>query len=135
MKIIHKIAAVCIKDNKFLMVRKKGKDIWTNLGGKIENGETEEEALLREIKEEIDCGAEIIKKLGDFEAKAVFDDAIVRLSFYLVNLKGKIRLADDELEEVKFISKDYRKENIKLPEESMEKQVIPFLIKNGLIDW
>ena len=57
MNVIHKIAAVVIKDNGFLMVRKAGKDIWTSLGGKPEPGETEEIALMREIKEEVSCEA------------------------------------------------------------------------------
>ena len=134
MKIIHKIAAVVIQDNKFFMVKKVGKDIWTNLGGKPEGDETEEQALIREINEEIHCDAEIIKKLGDFEAKAVFDDAIVRLSTYLVNLKGEIKLDDPELEKCMFIPKNYKEIYIQLPP-SVEEQVIPFCIKEKLLKW
>jgi 8-oxo-dGTP diphosphatase len=134
MKIIHKIAAMIVKDNSIFMVRKKGKDIWTSLGGKPEGDETEEEALLREIKEEIHCNAVIIRKIGDFEAKAVFDDAIVKLSTYLVELEGEIMLDDPELEECGFITKDYKNSNIKLPP-SIEEQIIPFCIKEGLLDW
>jgi 8-oxo-dGTP diphosphatase len=134
MKVIHKIAAMVIKDNKFLMVRKAGKDIWTNLGGKPEGDETEEEALIREIKEELDCGADVIKKIGDFEAKAVFDDAIVRLSTYLVELKGEPRINDSELEEFMFISKDYKLQGIKMPP-SIEELILPFCINNGLLEW
>lgn len=105
MKVIHKIAAIVIQDNKLFMVRKVGKDIWTTLGGKIEAGETEEQCLLREIKEEISCDANIIKKLGDFEDKAVFEEAIIKLSAYLVELNGKINLVDPELEECGFFWK------------------------------
>ena len=66
-QLIHKTCAVVVKDNKILLVRKKGKDIWTGLGGRVEKGETEEECLLREIKEEINTNARIIKKIGDFD--------------------------------------------------------------------
>jgi len=134
MHLIHKIASVVITDDKFLVVRKAGKDIWTSLGGKIEAGETEEQCLLREIKEEFGCGAAIIKKLGDFEDKAVFDDAIIRLSFYLTDLHGTPRISDDELEEFKFVGKDYKSEGIKLSP-TLEKQVIPLCIKEGLLNW
>lgn len=134
MKEIHKIAAIVIKGNKILMVRKKGKDIWTCLGGKPESNETEDEALLREIQEEVHCDAIILKKLGDFNAPAVFDDAIVKLSTYLVELNGEINLDDPELEECKFISKNYKESGIKLPI-SVEKYIIPFLINEGLLDW
>lgn len=133
-EIIHKIAAVVIKDDKFFMVRKKGKDIWTSLGGHPEGNETEEEALLREIQEEAGCKAKIIRKLGDFEAPAVFDDATVRLSTYLVELEGKIVFEDPELEEYRYIGKDYKSEGIKLPD-SIEKEVIPYCIEHGLLTW
>lgn len=134
MRKIHKIIAIVIKDNKFLMVRKAGKDIWTSLGGRIEEGETEEECLVREIKEEFNCEAEIVKKLGDFEDKAVFDNAIVRLSAYLVNLNGDIQLIDEELEEYKFIERNYKEQGIRLPP-SIENQIIPFCIKEGILNW
>jgi 8-oxo-dGTP pyrophosphatase MutT (NUDIX family) len=134
MKRIHKVIAVVIKDNKLLMVRKKGKDIWTSLGGRIESGETERECLLREIKEEFNCGVKIIKKLGDFEDRAVFDDTIVKLSAFLVEIKGEIKLSDPELKEYRFINKDYKREGIKLPP-SIENQIIPLLIKEKLLEW
>ncbi len=135
MKTIHKIAAVVIENNEFLMVRKTGKDIWTSLGGKPEGNETEEEALLREIKEEFNCDATIVRKLGDFSAKAVFDDATVVLSTYLTELHGEIDLSGDpELEEYRFIPASYKEEGIKLPS-SIEEQIIPFCIQEGLLEW
>ena len=134
MKEIHKIAAMVVENDSFLMVRKAGKDIWTNLGGKPEGNETEEETLLREIKEELSCEAEIIRKLGDFESKAVFDDATVKLSTYLVRLKGNPMIADSELEEFGFVPKDYKKKGIKLPS-SIEDQILPFCIKERILKW
>ena len=133
MNIIHKIAAVVIKDNQFLLVRKVGKDIWTNLGGKPETGETEEQALIREIKEEMGCTGVVKLKLGDFEAKAVFDDAIVRLSTYLVDLEGTIEFNDPELEEYRFFS-ETELMNVKIPD-SVKNHMIPFCIKNNFLDW
>jgi 8-oxo-dGTP pyrophosphatase MutT (NUDIX family) len=132
--VIHKVIAIVIEDDKLFMVRKKGKDIWTGLGGKPEAEETEEEALLREIDEEVHCGAKIIRKLGDTESKAVFDDAIVKLSAYLVELQGEIRLDDPELEECRFIPENYKELGIKMPP-SMEEQRIPQLIELGLLKW
>ena len=134
MQEIHKIAAIVIEDNKFFMVRKHGKDIWTTLGGHPEAQETEEQSLFREIQEEVHCDAEIVRKLGDFRAKAVFDDAIVVLSTYLVALKGKPHLDDHELAECMFISKDYKTKGIKLPP-SIEEQILPFCIKEKLLKW
>lgn len=134
MKEIHKVGAIVIQDNKLLMVKKVEKDIWTNLGGKPEEGETEEQALLREIQEEIHCDAKILKKLGDFTAPAAFDDAVVKISAYLVELQGDIRLDDPELELCEFISKDYKKQGIQFPV-SLEEKIIPFLITHQYLDW
>lgn len=134
MKTIHKIAAMVIKDDAFLMVRKVGKDIWTNLGGKPEVGESEEGALTREIKEELGCEAKIIKKLGDFENKAAFDDAMIHLAVYLAELVGELKISDDELEEFKFISKEDIEGGIKLPP-SITEQILPYCIKEKLLNW
>jgi 8-oxo-dGTP diphosphatase len=134
MREIHKIAAIVVEDNKFFMVRKVGKDIWTSLGGKKEGDETEEETLLREIKEEVGCDVDILRKIGDFKAKAVFDDAIVKLSAYLVNLNGEIKLDDPELEECMFVPKDYREKGIKLSPLITE-QIIPLCVKERILDW
>ena len=58
MKTIKVVAAIIIKDNKiFATQRGYGayKDGWEFPGGKIEPGETPQEALIREIKEELDA--------------------------------------------------------------------------------
>ena len=57
MKSIHVVAAVILRDGKvFATQRGYGayKDYWEFPGGKIEPGETAEEALVREIREELD---------------------------------------------------------------------------------
>ena len=57
MKSIHVVAAVILRDGKvFATQRGYGayKDYWEFPGGKIEPGETAEEALAREIREELD---------------------------------------------------------------------------------
>lgn len=134
MTTINKIAAVVIKDDAFLVVRKKGKNIWTSLGGKPEGDETEEETSARETKEELNCDVKIIRKLLDVTDKAVFDDAQVMLSFYLAELVGDPEIIDNELEEFAFIKSDYKSQGIQLPP-SLENQVIPFCIKGGLLKW
>ena len=135
MRVIEKVAAMVIQNNAFLMVRKKGKETWTNLGGHREGDETEEIALLREIDEELGCRARIIRKLGDFEAPAVHDPgATVRLATYLVELTGEPVLQDPELEEWTFVGHDYRKRGIQLPP-SIEQHVLPHLIREDLLAW
>ena len=56
-------AAVLAKDGKFLIAKRKKDDVlgglWEFPGGKIEDGETAEECLAREIKEELDITIEV----------------------------------------------------------------------------
>ena len=59
------VAAVIKKDNKIFCCQRgpKGECAfkWEFPGGKIEPGETKEQALLREIKEELNCNINIEK--------------------------------------------------------------------------
>jgi len=134
MRTIHKVVGIVIQNNELLMVRNVGKNIWTGLGGKPEQGESEEQALVREIQEEIGCEATIGKKIGDFTDKAIFDDAMVKLSVYMVNLEGMPTLQDDELEEMMFMPHDYRDQDITLSP-SITNDVIPKLIQDGHLTW
>lgn len=66
MKTIEVVAAVIIKDDKILVTQRgygdfKGK--WEFPGGKIENNESKENALIREIKEEMNADINVEKYL------------------------------------------------------------------------
>ena len=57
MKVIEVVAAIIKKEDKIFITRRSyGEfiDMWEFPGGKIELGETREEALIREIKEELE---------------------------------------------------------------------------------
>ncbi|MGI5845629.1 MAG: NUDIX hydrolase [Alphaproteobacteria bacterium] len=71
-KIIDKLALVYIKDGKMLMTRTYGKDVFYNPGGVRKEHETDIQALIREIKEELDVNLipETIKKYGVFTRQA-----------------------------------------------------------------
>ena len=70
MKTIRVVAAVIYdKDRIFATQRGYGawKDYWEFPGGKIEPGESPEEALCREIREELDTENLVVEKLTDIE--------------------------------------------------------------------
>lgn len=65
-RIIHVVAAVIKKDNLILATQRgygEFKGMWEFPGGKIEEGENLEEALVREINEELDTIVDVEKYL------------------------------------------------------------------------
>ena len=70
MKTLNVVAAIIKEDDKILATeRGYGEfiNMWEFPGGKIESMETKEEALIREIKEELDCTIELTKFALDLE--------------------------------------------------------------------
>ncbi|SHK84374.1 8-oxo-dGTP diphosphatase [Selenomonas ruminantium] len=70
MKTINVVAAVIKKGNKILATQRgygEFKDGWEFPGGKIEAGETPAEAIVREIKEELDAKIKVEDNLGLIE--------------------------------------------------------------------
>ena len=62
MKTINVVAAIIIKDNKIFATQRgygEFKDGWEFPGGKVEQGEAPENAIVREIKEELDTVIEV----------------------------------------------------------------------------
>ena len=77
-----RIDGIIIQDNKLLLVKGRGYEhLWTP-GGKVDEGETDEECLRRELKEEI--GVDLI------EAK--FFKEYSGVSFYNPKLKLEQRI-------------------------------------------
>ena len=70
MKTIEVVAAIIKHNNKILATRRGYGDfenMWEFPGGKMESGETQEEALIREIKEELELDIDISNYLTTVE--------------------------------------------------------------------
>ena len=70
METIRVVAAIIIDNGKVFATQRgygEFKDGWEFPGGKIDAGETSEEALVREIKEELDADVEVRELLGTVE--------------------------------------------------------------------
>ena len=70
MRIIEVSSAIIIKNNKiFITQRGYGdfKDKWEFPGGKLEKGESGEECIIREIKEELDADIKVVNLLNTIE--------------------------------------------------------------------
>lgn len=70
MKTVRVVAAIIIENDKVFATQRgygEFKDGWEFPGGKIEPGEIPEEAIVREIKEELDTEVEVIELLDTVE--------------------------------------------------------------------
>jgi 8-oxo-dGTP diphosphatase len=99
-------AALIEKEGKYLLVNAKmgvPKGLWNNSGGHKEEGESVEEAVIREVKEETGYDIELGKLIGTYTYKSgegkkyVYEARIIG---------GKLELPEDEIEEVRWFSVD-----------------------------
>ena len=98
MKTIKVIAAIIIHGNKIFATQRgygEFKDGWEFPGGKIEPGETPQQALVREIKEELDIEIEV----KDFLETVEYDYPEFHLSmdcFFCTIKSGELVLKEHE---------------------------------------
>ena len=104
---IDKLAFIEIKNKKVLVTLSRGKDKWYISGGKREVGETDQQALMREVKEElsVDLNPKTIKYYGTFKAQAHGKPmgTMVRMTCYTASYKGKVEV-NNEIEKYDFFS-------------------------------
>lgn len=95
------VAAALLFDNGRIFAAKRGASPYPYVahkyefpGGKIENGESGEEAVKRELKEELNMNVEV----GGLYAKHTFEypDFIITLSLYECEMRSKFTLKEHE---------------------------------------
>lgn len=106
MKTIEVVAAI-IKDGNKIFATQRGygefKDGWEFPGGKIEDGESPQEALVREIKEELDVEISVQELFDTVEYD--YPEFHITMRCYISSLKaGEIVL--NEHEDARWLSKE-----------------------------
>ena len=93
------VAAVIRKNNKYLIVQRNRKKYlglkWEFPGGKVEENETFEEALLREIKEELNIKISLQDKIAEEKYKDEKIDIVLHY-FLCTQESGTIKLNEHE---------------------------------------
>ena len=96
MKEIKVVAAIIQKENKILATKRgygEFINMWEFPGGKIEPGETKEEALIREIKEELNIEINVDKFAIDIEYQ--YPNFYLFMSCFMCSIKeGSIELLE-----------------------------------------
>lgn len=132
MQVIDKIAYIYIQNQKILSSLSKGKDTYYIPGGKREKGETDEQTLIREVKEElsVDIQKETIQYYGTFEAQAhgKAEGIIVKMTCYTADYAGILK-PNSEIQELRWLtSKDMDKIS------PVDKLIFQDLIKKGYLE-
>ena len=107
-KIIRVTAAIIESDDKILIAQRKSEDdifggLWEFPGGKIEEGETPEECMARELKEELNIEVEVGELITSNKHK--YPHGIFELLAYAVkHISGVFILHDHD--EIKWVTID-----------------------------
>lgn len=105
-------AIVEFSNGKILLVRRSTqpfKGYWALPGGKVDVGETVEQAVVREVKEETGLDVEIMKKTGEYHEKGIQNglEYDYHPACFLVRPKGgKFVRQESEIEQISLFSFD-----------------------------
>ncbi|EDK72368.1 NUDIX hydrolase [candidate division TM7 genomosp. GTL1] len=107
---IHKAAGIIIKNRRLLVERSHGKDVFVAPGGKLESGETLQQAVIRELKEEfsLNVAESDLEEFGTFYAEAAGSynaGKKLRMDVFVINNAGEI-IPDNGVEEIRWLSSD-----------------------------
>lgn len=106
---IRKSAGILIRNRRLLVTRSDGKDFFIAPGGKPHDGETDEQAVIRELAEELDIEVDEadLSLFGIFEAEAAGQAGkIVMMRTYRVGKWRGEPSPHDEVEELAWVSSE-----------------------------
>jgi len=132
---IEKAAAVILHDRKVVLTRAAGKDVFVPPGGKLEDSETQIEACIRELKEElgIDVTEADLEYIDTYYAEAAGGSGkSLKMGVWLVQRYTGDISPQSEIEEVVEVG-------AQLPEgmevgSIFQHDIIPYLTQQNLID-
>lgn len=107
-KTVHVVGAIIENEKNEIFCALRSPEMtlpnyWEFPGGKIEAGESPEEALTREIKEEFNCSIKVGKKVEDTTYE--YEKVIVRLETYMAKLVEGQPIAQEHAE-TKWVSRE-----------------------------
>lgn len=132
-KIIRKVALAVFENRKLLLARSaSNKDAYYTLGGKIEEGETDNECLVREVREEAQSKLDLksLKFLKEFSGPAHGkENTIISIRLYEGKLLNKPN-PSHEVAEFQYFDSTIEEKYLT----AVSKQIFAWLKSNNYID-
>lgn len=103
-------AIVPFSENKILLIRRKTvpfRGYWALPGGRMDPGETVEQTVVREVKEETGLDVLIVRKIGEYHEQGIQDGVAYDYypaCFLVKPLNKEIKKQDSEVEEIRLFS-------------------------------
>ena len=103
-------AIIPFSPNKILLIKRRTvpfSGYWALPGGRVDSGETVEQTIVREVKEETGLNVAVVRKIGDYHEQGVQDG--VEYDYYpawflVKTVGGEIKKQESEIEEIKLFS-------------------------------
>jgi 8-oxo-dGTP diphosphatase len=105
-------AIIPYPDNKILLIKRNTHPFigfWALPGGRMDPGETIEQTVVREVKEETGLDVKIVKVVGEYKEKGVREDIDYEYyptCFVVEPIGGELKKQDSEIQEMKLFSLD-----------------------------
>jgi 8-oxo-dGTP diphosphatase len=103
-------AIITFPPDKILLIKRKTvpfKGYWALPGGRVDPGETVEQTIVREVKEETSLAIAVISKVGEYHEQGIqggFEYDYYPACFRVKIVGGEIKKQESEIEEIKFFS-------------------------------
>jgi 8-oxo-dGTP diphosphatase len=123
-------AIIPFPDNNILLIKRKTVPFigyWALPGGRMDPGETVEETLVREVKEETGLDVTVIRKVGEYHEKGIQQGIAYDYypaCFLVKPLNNTTRKQDSEIEEIRLFSLTELPEKLAFEHTSMIKDFL-----------
>jgi len=132
MKTYFKYALCVIRDNRLLVLKESDNELYLLPGGRAKPGESGEQALSRELKEElgVDLDTNSLRHIGTFkDIAAGEEDARVHIELYLGDFSGEMK-PSSEVERLVWFARD---DDWSRLAPVTRNKILPALLERGLL--
>jgi 8-oxo-dGTP diphosphatase len=130
-------AIIPYPDNKILLIKRNTRPFvgyWALPGGRMDPGETLDQTVVREVKEETGLEVKILYVVGEYVEKGIKDDVDYEYyptSFVVKPVGGELKKQDSEIQEMQLFSLNALPTPLAFEHDKMIKDYVSHL-KNGV---